>query len=82
MIYNRWGDKVTIVANLGQHQPKEFNAPATLVEIEFNDEHKSYAFVIFLKADGGWKEIAETTGTAPSVELSGKQLIQAIRRAL
>lgn len=81
-IYNRWGDKITITGNLGAHQPKGFAAPSTLVETQFEDGHKSYAFITFLKADEGWKEVAETAGKAPSVKLSGKQLEAAIGRAL
>lgn len=81
-IYNRWGDKVTIVANLGEHQPEGFVTPVTLVKVKFEDFSHSFIFIIFLKADNGWKEVQDAVDKAPSVKLHSKQLEAAIGRAL
>lgn len=81
-IYNRWGDKVAIVANLGEQQPKDFAAPTTLVQVQYEDLSKRYQFMMFLKADGGWYEIEQMAKQAPPIELYPKDLRRAIQEAL
>lgn len=82
-IYNRWGDTLTIQVNCGQHQPKGFVAPVTLVDVRYDEDGRhAFHFVEFLKADGGLSEILEQATMATRANLSPATLRKAIEEAL
>lgn len=83
MIYQRFGLCLTIVGYCGFHQPTGFAAPIMLVKVRYEDDGlEGFQFPIFLKADGGTKEIEAAIDAAPEIELGPKALKAAIHNAL
>lgn len=85
-IYTRMGAEVKILELVaGEHKPKGFEYPLTLVKAELSGDKQKwnkYCFAQFLIADEGQTEIARAVGQAPVVTLDGKTLAKAIRAAL
>lgn len=81
-IYSRWGNSLTIQVNCGQHQPKGFVTPATLVKVRYDEDGAiGFHFAEFLKADDP-TEIAEQVESATKANLSHITLREAIKEAL
>ena len=82
-IHGFWGGQVQIVENCGDHQPKGFKFPATLVKVRYEDDGRErYAFVMCLRADSGAVEIEQTVYKLPVVTLDKAILKKAIQQAL
>lgn len=81
-IYTRMGNPLTILANCGEHLPRPFRAPVTLLWVEYeNDKRKSYQFKEFLKATNGIEEIEAAVIDVPTLELYEGKLAAALRTA-
>jgi hypothetical protein len=86
-IWTRWGAEITIVTNCGEHQPKGFKAPSTLVRVRFPGDGDigptdGYKFFHTLRATEGWEEIQTAIDNAPTEELDPTTLKLAIKDAL
>jgi hypothetical protein len=82
MIYTRWGSKIKICINCGQHQPQEFRAPITLLRVKHIETQEfDYQFAEFLRADKGYNEILQAIEVAETEILTGRDLKKALRKA-
>lgn len=86
MIYQRFGSRVGIVGNCGQHKPDYLENPLTLVRVDYYGDggavdRMGYQFAEFLKADGGSLEIKAAVDAAPVVDLDPAELASAYFQA-
>lgn len=80
-IYNRWGDKLEIEFNCGQHRPQGSKYASSLVLAGHEDDRKAFYFIFALKANGGLNEIEQVTFSKPKLKLSREDLKRAIEEA-
>lgn len=81
MIYNRWGDTLTIKANCGQQKPKGSKYSSRLVLANHQDGREAFYFIHTLKSEGGMAEIEKTALAASEVTLPRNILHKAIEEA-
>lgn len=87
MITTRWGTRVRVLANYGQHRLSQLPEPVTLLLVRFTDPEKpdctwdGYRFQEFLKATEGLPEIIEAVKKTPRCEISRAELQKALEEA-
>jgi hypothetical protein len=81
-IYARFGGKVSIVLDAGEHQPSYLRHPGRLVQLLYLEDHeRGWAFAHTLRADGGIATIDRAIGLAPKVKLMTSELTKALKEA-
>lgn len=87
MITTRWGTRVEVLAQYGEHRVLHLPEPVTLLFVRFTDPEKpdctwdGYRFQEFLRATDGFAEILEAVRKVPLCELSGDELTMALEEA-
>jgi hypothetical protein len=82
-IYSRYGGKVSIIADAGEHKPRYLPFPGRLVQVLFLEEQeKRWVFAhSALRAEGGILTIDKAIELTPKVELSRSDLKKALKEA-
>lgn len=79
MIFSRFGCKLTITADCGEHKAKGFPRPVQVVRAtRADDGAECYYFAHFLRADGGFGEIQTSINAATKIDLTKAELKTAL----